>query len=136
MQWVSLGTYDTSLFQYDLQSLQWLDSEHINVIIKISPLTLPIRQRLDHSNTGLHPISLYSGYEYYGYSIREEVIDLKHNESQVLNSYDYDLRERLLEWIRKSQEIKKIAIHSPESVLVKELSKVITYVTKPIAQHL
>jgi len=85
-QWVSLGSYDTSTIEYDLQSLQWLDSEHISVSIKTTPRTPIIKKLLQDNNIGLHPISFYCGYEYYGYNIRQVVIDLKHYRSMTINS--------------------------------------------------
>lgn len=133
-EWVSLGTYDTSTVEYDLQSLRWLDSEHISVYIKMTPVT-PIRKQLLQESTGrLHPVSFYNGYEYYGYTVREETIDLRHRQSSIVNSWDYDISDGLLEWIRTPQAPQSVAAICPESALIKEVMSVITRVVIAKAQ--
>jgi hypothetical protein len=133
-QWVSLGTYDTSTCEYDLQSMQWLDSEHISVFIRTKPVTPMTKRLLQENNHGLHPVSFYNGYEYYGYTVREETIDLKHHQSTVVNSWDYDISGGLLEWIRTPQPTQSLASASVEFAFVKDVQSVITKVVIAKAQ--
>ncbi|HET9135298.1 MAG TPA: hypothetical protein VFO76_01575 [Candidatus Kapabacteria bacterium] len=133
-QWVSLGTYDTSTFEYDLQSMQWLDSEHISVFIRTKPVALMTKRLLQEDNNGIHPVSFYNGYEYYGYTVREETIDIKHHQSTVVNSWDYDISGGLLEWIRTPQQPRTFASASAEFAFVKDVQSVITKVVIAKAQ--
>ena len=125
-QWVMLGTYDTVLVEYDLQSLRYTDSGHIVVLIKTTPIAPVVKKLLQENNIGLHPVSAYNGYEYYSHTIREETIDLKQYKYTTLNTWDYDVLGGLLDWTRIPQQPKQALASSPESTLIKEVMSVIT----------
>jgi hypothetical protein len=130
-EWVFLGNSETSKWEYDQRTMLRLDSEHIRVRVKETPLKnsysdvrgakmWQMRSIQGYSDSlRLHPQFYYEGYERFGYSILEENIDLIKRTYIVHNAADYDLGGLLLTLWEDGYDVEKpISKSSPEEMLI------------------
>lgn len=135
-EWVLLGNTATTKCEYDRRTLLKLDSLHFRIRIREIPLqhdyyditvTKMWEQRSIQGYSDslqLHPKFYYEGYERYGYTIREELIDLTRMKYSILAAADYDLAGLLLAQRDGDLEGEKPAnAESAESMAIDLVSK-------------
>jgi hypothetical protein len=101
--WIFLGNSETSSWEYDQRSLMQADSLHLRVRLRETPLeycyndvrgTKMWQQRSIRGYSDslrFHPQYDYEGYEYYGFTILEEMFDLHSQEYSIRFAADYNL---------------------------------------------
>ena len=130
-EWVTVGNIENVKYECDLNSLIRLDSTHVRIHIKETPIRQnyyeTVRAKMwEHRNIQEYSDSLrrkpefcFEGYEHYGFTINEEKIEYNKGEYSILYSADYDLSGILLSNNDQEEEIEKgVAEKSPERMII------------------
>ena len=133
-EWVILGNSDNIKYECDLNSLVRVDSTHIRIHIKETPVKFThyetMRAKMwDHRSIQAYSDSLrkkpefyFEGYERYGFTIKEEKIEYYKGEFNILYTADYDLGGILLSnTVSGTEDEQPVANKSPEHMVIEML---------------
>ena len=133
--WVFFGNSESSSWEYDQKTLVRTDSIHLKVRIRETPLEYCYndvrgakmwqwRSIQEYSDSlRFHPQFDYEGYEYYGFSVLEETINLRDHKFRVCNAADYNLGGLVLSlWQNGIDTEKPIPPGSPEDMVIEVIS--------------
>jgi len=136
-EWVFLVNSETSKWEYDRRTIMLIDSSHIRVRLRETPLKnsyCDIRGAKMWKNRSIqgysdslrmHPQYYYDGYERYGFTILEEIIDFTRKTYTIRYAGDYDLGGLLIAlWGDAYDKPVSIAESGPEKMVVNLFSGV------------